>query len=154
MPPKRTPRTVLIQSVRFARPISHAWSPVPLCWPRIFSRNFLSHAWSPVPLCWPRIFSRNFLPFWENPPQQFSWKPNRGLPQLPKSIHTERHKTLCELLKAYRKSAGLTQTVVARRLGKPPSYVANRRLDVFEFMEVAAAIGFDPCALIRSLDRK
>jgi hypothetical protein len=23
-----------------------------------------------------------------------------------------------------------------------------------EFMEVAAAIGFDPCALIRSLDRK
>jgi hypothetical protein len=30
----------------------------------------------------------------------------------------------------------------------------DRRLDVLEFMEVAAAIGFDPCALIRSLDRK
>ena len=73
---------------------------------------------------------------------------------MPKSIHTERHKTLCELLIAHRKSAGLTQTVVARRLGKPPSYVANRQLDVLEFMEVAAAIGFDPCALIRSLDRK
>jgi transcriptional regulator with XRE-family HTH domain len=82
-----------------------------------------------------------------------------GLPQLPKSIHTERHKALCELLRAHRESAGLTQTVVAGRLGKPPSYVAkyeggDRRLDVLEFMEVAAAIGFDPCALIRSLDRK
>jgi transcriptional regulator with XRE-family HTH domain len=57
---------------------------------------------------------------------------------LPKSIHTERHKTLRELLIAHRKSAGLTQTVVARRLGKPPSYVAkyeggDRRLDVLKF---------------------
>lgn len=82
-----------------------------------------------------------------------------GLPHLPKSIHTERHKRLRELLIAHRKSAGLTQTVVARRLGKPPSYVAkyeggDRRLDVLEFIEVATAIGFDPCAVIRSLDRK
>src|SRR5262249_46031807 len=40
--------------------------------------------------------------------------------------------------------------------GKPPSYVAkyeggDRRLDVIEFLDVAAAIGFDPCRLIRSL---
>jgi hypothetical protein len=39
--------------------------------------------------------------------------------------------------------------VVAERLGKPPSYVAKyeggeRRLDVLEFLDVAAAIGFDP----------
>src|SRR6202030_3665964 len=65
----------------------------------------------------------------------FDWKSNRlGLPQLPKTIHTPRHKKLCELLKARRKAAGLTQTVVAERLGKPPSYVAryeggDRRLD-------------------------
>jgi transcriptional regulator with XRE-family HTH domain len=78
---------------------------------------------------------------------------------LPKTIHTERHKRFCELLKARRKAAGLTQTVLAERLGKPPSYVAkyeggDRRLDVLEFLEVAAAIGFEPCALIRSLLRK
>ena len=30
------------------------------------------------------------------------------------------HKKLCELLKARRKAAGLIQTVVAKRLGKPP----------------------------------
>jgi transcriptional regulator with XRE-family HTH domain len=78
---------------------------------------------------------------------------------LPKTIHTERHRKLRELLKARRKAAGLTQTVVAERLGKPPSYVAkyeggDRRLDVLEFLDVAAAIGFDPSRLIRALLRR
>ena len=77
---------------------------------------------------------------------------------MPKTIHTPLHKKLCDLLKARRKAAGLTQTVVAKRLGKPPSYVAkyesgDRRLDVLEFLDVADAIGFDPCRLIRSLPR-
>ena len=75
-----------------------------------------------------------------------------------KTIHTERHRRLRELLVARRKAAGLTQTVVAERLGKPPSYVAkyeggDRRIDVLEFLDIAAAIGFEPCALIRSLLR-
>ena len=76
-----------------------------------------------------------------------------------KTIYTERHKRPCELLKARRKVAGLTQTAVAERLGKPPSYVAkyelgDRRLDVLEFLDVASAIGFDPCAFIRALFRR
>ncbi|WP_319798561.1 helix-turn-helix transcriptional regulator [Nitrobacter sp.] len=75
---------------------------------------------------------------------------------MPKSIYTARHKKLCELLKQQRKAAGLTQTIVAERLGKPPSYVAkyeggDRRLDILELIDVAAAIGFDPCKLIRAL---
>jgi transcriptional regulator with XRE-family HTH domain len=79
--------------------------------------------------------------------------------QLSKTIHTERHRKLRKLLVARRKAAALTQTVVAERLGKPPSYVAkyeggDRRLDVLEFLDVAAAIGFEPCALIRALLRK
>jgi transcriptional regulator with XRE-family HTH domain len=78
---------------------------------------------------------------------------------LSKTIYTERHEKLRALLKARRKAAGLTQTVVADRLGKPPSYVAkyeggDRRLDLLEFLDVAAAIGFDPCAAIRSLVRR
>jgi transcriptional regulator with XRE-family HTH domain len=77
---------------------------------------------------------------------------------LPKSIYSDRHKKLCRLLKAQRNKAGLTQTVVAERLGKPPSYVAkyelgDRRLDVLELIDLAAAIGFDPCKLIRALLR-
>ncbi len=73
-----------------------------------------------------------------------------------KTIHSERQKRLCALLIAERKAAGLTQTVVADRLGKPPSYVAkyelgDRRLDVLEFLDVADAVGFDPGALIHAL---
>ena len=73
-----------------------------------------------------------------------------------KAIHTERHKRLCELLKDRRRAAGLTQTKLAERLRKPSSYVAkyelgDRRLDILEFLDVADAISFDPCALIRSL---
>jgi transcriptional regulator with XRE-family HTH domain len=60
------------------------------------------------------------------------------------------------MLIAQRKAAGLTQTVVAERLGKPPSYVAkyelgDRRVDILEFLDIAAAIGFDPCEVVRSL---
>ena len=76
-----------------------------------------------------------------------------------KSIHTERHKRFRTSLKARRKAAGFTQTVVAKRLGKPPSYVAkyeggDRRLDVLEYLDVAAAIEFDPATFLRSLVRK
>jgi len=79
--------------------------------------------------------------------------------EVPKTIHIERHKRFCELLKARRKAADLTQTVLAKRLGKPPSYVAkyeggDGRLDVLEFLDVAAAIGFDPCRLLRTLLQK
>jgi transcriptional regulator with XRE-family HTH domain len=74
---------------------------------------------------------------------------------LPKTIHTERHRKLRALLVAERKAAGSTQTAVAERLGKPPSYVAkyelgDRRLDVLEYLDVAAAIGFDPSKPLRS----
>lgn len=63
------------------------------------------------------------------------------------------------LLKKHRNAAGLTQTVVAERLKKPPSYVAkyeagDRRLDVLELVDIAEAIGFDPCQLVRALVRK
>jgi transcriptional regulator with XRE-family HTH domain len=76
---------------------------------------------------------------------------------LAKTLYTERHRKLRELLIAERKAAGLTQTVLAERLGKPPSYVAKyelgeRRLDVLEYLDIAAAIGFDPCEVTRSLE--
>ena len=78
---------------------------------------------------------------------------------LPKYIHTERHRRFCALLKAERNAAGLTQTALAKRLGKPPSYVAkyelgDRRLDVLEFLDLAAAIGFNPCTFLTSLGRR
>jgi transcriptional regulator with XRE-family HTH domain len=78
---------------------------------------------------------------------------------MPKPIHTERHRKFRALLVAERKAHGLTQTQIAALLGKPPSYVAKyelgeRRLDVLEFLDVAAAIGFDPAEFIRSLQQE
>lgn len=78
---------------------------------------------------------------------------------LPKTIYTERHRRLRALLVAERKAAGLTQTEVAGRLGRPPSYVAkyelgDRRLDILEYLDVAAAIGFDPCKPLASLSEE
>ncbi len=58
-----------------------------------------------------------------------------------------------------RRQKALTQTEVARRLGKPQSYVSKyetgeRRLDVIEFLDVADAIGVRPWALLRGLTQK
>lgn len=75
---------------------------------------------------------------------------------MPKTIHSERHHRFRKLLVQERKGHGLTQTQVAQSLGKPPSYVAKyelgeRRLDVLEFLDVAAAIGFDPTTFLAKL---
>jgi transcriptional regulator with XRE-family HTH domain len=57
-----------------------------------------------------------------------------------------------------RKKAGLTQAEVAKRLGRYQSYVATiesgqRRIDVVEFIALAAAIGFDPANAVRKVAR-
>jgi transcriptional regulator with XRE-family HTH domain len=73
-----------------------------------------------------------------------------------KSIHSPEHLKLRELLIAARKKAGLTQAQVAERLGRPQSFVAKyeggeRRLDVVEFIYVAAALGVDPARFVRKI---
>ncbi|MCH7805992.1 MAG: helix-turn-helix transcriptional regulator [Proteobacteria bacterium] len=73
-----------------------------------------------------------------------------------KSIHTKRYQKLCKLLREGRKKAGLTQTEVAKRLGRPQSFVAKyelgeRRLDVIEFMDIAGAIGMNPAKIIKKI---
>jgi len=75
---------------------------------------------------------------------------------MPRSLHSDRYKRLCEILAKARKSKGLTQADVADRLGKPQSYVSKyesgeRRLDVVEFIDIAEAIGIRPNSLIGKL---
>ena len=75
-----------------------------------------------------------------------------------KPLHSARSDALLGLLRDARKRADLTQAEVARRLRKPQSFVAKyeggeRRLDVIEFLEIAAALGSDPTAMIRKLDK-
>jgi len=75
-----------------------------------------------------------------------------------KSVHTGRYLRFRQLMIEARKAAGLTQVELAERLGEFQSFVSRyergeRRLDVVEFIEVAAAIGFDPHRMLRDLTR-
>jgi transcriptional regulator with XRE-family HTH domain len=79
--------------------------------------------------------------------------PSRGIG---KTVHSADQTAFCALMIAARKSAGLTQHALARRLGRPQSFVAKyeggeRRLDVVEFVAVIQAIGADPVRLLRDL---
>jgi transcriptional regulator with XRE-family HTH domain len=76
-----------------------------------------------------------------------------------KSVHSPEQQLLRELLVAARDRAGLTQHKLAKRLGKPQSFVAKyeggeRRLDVIEFIVIARAIGADPLRILRAFIRK
>jgi transcriptional regulator with XRE-family HTH domain len=73
-----------------------------------------------------------------------------------KSVFTTRYRRLCKLLLERRESAGLTQAALARKLGRPQSFVskyerAERRLDLLEFLEIADALGFEPTAIIEKI---
>ncbi len=76
-----------------------------------------------------------------------------------KSVHTEQYREFRELMVAARKATGLTQAELARQLGKPQSYVSKyergeRRLDVVEFLTLAALLHVDPHACITRLSGK
>lgn len=75
-----------------------------------------------------------------------------------RSRRTPRYLRLRDLLAAARERAGLTQTELAAKLGRPQSFVAKyeggeRRLDVVEFLEVATALGADPVVILRAVQR-
>lgn len=76
-----------------------------------------------------------------------------------KTLGTERHKALIELLIEKREAAGLTQTELAAKLGEYQSFVARlesgqRRVDVVEFLELAELLNFDPAIAIRQIAGK
>lgn len=76
-----------------------------------------------------------------------------------KSVHSSEQLALRELLIAARGNAGLTQQKLAKRLGKPQSFVAKyeggeRRLDVIEFVTILQAMGADPIRVLRSLIKR
>lgn len=73
-----------------------------------------------------------------------------------RSTFTYRSQRLRELLIDARKSAGLTQTDLSKRLRRPQSFVSKfergeRRLDVPEFIEVTEAVGVDAVKILRAV---
>jgi transcriptional regulator with XRE-family HTH domain len=75
---------------------------------------------------------------------------------MPRSLFSEPYGELLRALVDARRKAGLRQTDLAERLGKPQSFVSKiergeRRLDVIELIVVARAIGVDEFRFLRSV---
>jgi transcriptional regulator with XRE-family HTH domain len=75
-----------------------------------------------------------------------------------RTIHSARQEALTALLIRERKAAGLTQAMVAEKLGRYQSFVATieqgqRRIDVIEFIELAYAIGFSAEKALAKISR-
>jgi transcriptional regulator with XRE-family HTH domain len=63
---------------------------------------------------------------------------------------------LTQCLVDARTNADITQVELAKRLGRPQSFVAkveggDRRLDVIEFLQIASALNVEPEAIIRKV---
>jgi transcriptional regulator with XRE-family HTH domain len=71
-----------------------------------------------------------------------------------KSLKSPDYGRLIETLVAVRHAAGVRQQTLAKKLGRPQSFIAKyegggRRLDVVEFIAIARALGADPVKLFR-----
>jgi transcriptional regulator with XRE-family HTH domain len=76
--------------------------------------------------------------------------------KLDKSVHSAGQTAFCEMMIKARKTAGLTQHELAKRLHKPQSFVAKyeggeRRIDVVEFVTICQAIGADSAKILKIL---
>jgi transcriptional regulator with XRE-family HTH domain len=75
-----------------------------------------------------------------------------------KSLHTPEYEYFRSLMVAARERAGLTQTDVAARLGRPQSFVSKyesgeRRLDLVEFIKICNALGVESQAIVVETER-
>ena len=69
-----------------------------------------------------------------------------------KSLFTDAHRAVVGALIEARHEAGILQADLAERVGKDQSYISNiercqRRVDIVEFLDIAAALGVDPKSL-------
>jgi DNA-binding XRE family transcriptional regulator len=74
-----------------------------------------------------------------------------------KSLYSAKYQLCLELLVEARKEAGVTQQVLAKKLGRPQSFVSKiengeRRVDVVEFLVLCRAVGADPYVLLRKVE--
>jgi transcriptional regulator with XRE-family HTH domain len=71
-----------------------------------------------------------------------------------KSLKSPEYARLIAMLVAVRHAAGVRQQALAKKLGKPQSFIAKyeggeRRIDLIEFIAIANALGADPVKLLR-----
>lgn len=73
--------------------------------------------------------------------------------------HTLGYRRLCQMLRAWRTDAGLTQRALALRLRKPHSYVhkvevGDRRIDPLEFISWCKGCGTEPVDALAEVQRQ
>ena len=76
-----------------------------------------------------------------------------------KSLHTDQHRTLCELLRELRIEAKLTQVQMAEAIDEPQSMVSRvevgqRRLDILELRQWLAALDMSLPVFVRKLESR
>lgn len=76
-----------------------------------------------------------------------------------KSTNSEEYRALIAGMRAAREAAKVSQQELARRLGKPQSYISKaemgeRRLDVVEYLQFMRAIEGEPFVLLRQIERE
>lgn len=67
------------------------------------------------------------------------------------------YERFCRLLVKCRKKVGVSQEAVAEKLGRRQAYVSKcergmRRMNFIEFIEMAHAVGYDPCDFIKEFE--
>jgi len=75
------------------------------------------------------------------------------------TIRTTQHRALVRLLIRARRSKGLRQIDLARRLHQQQSWIARiesgqRRIDVVEFIRLARAMDLTPSDLLKKIERR
>lgn len=72
------------------------------------------------------------------------------------TLQSDGYADFIERLRGYRLQIGVTQEVLATRMGRPQSFISKterreRRLDVMEFIEWATALEIEPGDLLKVL---
>jgi len=79
--------------------------------------------------------------------------------QMSKADHREQYAVFAGVLRAVRKKSNLTQKEVAKRLGRPQSFVSKyegseRMLDVIDLLDVANALEVPWSSILEEVERR
>jgi Helix-turn-helix len=96
------------------------------------------------------------IQFWDNPFSGSDCLPPilRPWRLMQKTLKSAEYARLIDLLVAVRQKSGVRQQALAKKLGRPQSFIAKyeggeRRIDVIEFIAIVRALDVDPVKLFR-----